>query len=256
MTSSKFKDKDLIVFDLDGTLTESKMNLRPDMSRALAALLQKKKIAIIGGAKYAQFERQFVGHLKCPRPLLANLFLFPTNATAFHRFSGGKWKRVYYKALSLREKLRIKKAFRATFRKAHYVHPEKIWGKVIEDRGTEVTFSALGQKAPLAAKECWNRTSDVRPKLMRILRRLLPELEVREGGETSIDVTWKGIDKAYGVREIEKYLHIPIRGMVFIGDALFRGGNDAAAKKTGVECVAVHGPKDTKKIIKKILKEN
>lgn len=163
---------------------------------------------------------------------------------------------MYYKALSVREKHRIKEAFRIAFWTTGYVRPPKTWGEVIEDRGTEITFSALGQKAPLTAKEHWNRTSDVRPKLMRVLRRLLPELEVREGGETSIDVTWQGIDKAYGVREIEKYLHIPIRRMLFVGDALFPGGNDAAAKKTGIDCVPVRGPKDTQRIVEEILKEN
>ena len=74
-------------------------------------------------------------------------------------------------------------------------------------------------------------------------------------GYTSIDVTRKGIDKEYGVRQIGKYLHMPIRKMVFIGDALFPGGNDYAARRTGVWCISVRGPEDTKKIIKNILKE-
>jgi len=77
--------------------------------------------------------------------------------------------------------------------------------------------------------------------------------EVRTGGLTAIDVTQKGIDKAYGVRQIEKVLKIPIKDMVFIGDALYPGGNDAAAKKTGVQTIAVKGPADTIAIIKKIL---
>ena len=57
------------------------------------------------------------------------------------------------------------------------------------------------------------------------------------------------------MRQIEKVLKIPIRKMVFIGDALYKGGNDAAAKKTGVDTIAVGGPKDTIEIIKKIVND-
>jgi hydroxymethylpyrimidine pyrophosphatase-like HAD family hydrolase len=86
-----------------------------------------------------------------------------------------------------------------------------------------------------------------------MLQKRLPELGVHAAGFTTIDIVKKGIDKAYGIRQIGKYLHVPIRGMVFIGDALFPGGNDAPVKKTGVQTIAVKGPRDTIRIIKKII---
>jgi len=246
-------EKSLIVFDLDGTLTESKAPLKPDMARALAALLAHKKVAIIGGGSYKQFKNQFVGHFKRPPALFENLFLFPTTSTSFYRYRRGGWKKVYRKVLSVAEKKKIMRAFAAAFTATGYIPPKKLWGKAIEDRGSQITFSALGQKAPVKAKAAWNKKSDVRPALMKIIQKALPQFEVRRGGLTSIDVTQKGIDKAYGVRQIEKVLKISIREMVFIGDALYPGGNDAAAKKTGVQTMAVKGPRDTIAIIKKIL---
>jgi HAD superfamily hydrolase (TIGR01484 family) len=152
------------------------------------------------------------------------------------------------------EKKKIMRAFADAFAATKYVPPKKLWGKAIEDRGSQITFSALGQKAPVKAKAAWNKKSDVRPALMKIIKKELLKFEVRRGGLTSIDVTQKGIDKAYGVRQIEKILKIPIKDILFIGDALYPGGNDAAAKKTGVQTMAVRGPKDTIEIIKKILK--
>jgi HAD superfamily hydrolase (TIGR01484 family) len=146
------------------------------------------------------------------------------------------------------------KAFADTFARTGYSHPKKIWGKIIENRGTQITFSALGQKAPVAAKEKWHANHEVRPQLMKIMKKMLPKFEVRSGGLTSIDVTQKGIDKAYGVRQIKKVLNIPIRDMVFIGDALHPGGNDYAARKTGIECIMTSGPDETRKIIEKIIK--
>lgn len=252
MTKPNYREKKLIVFDLDGTLAPSKSNLKPDMARMLAKLLAEKKVAVIGGGAYEQFRKQFVNELTVPTALLKNLFLFPTTSTSFYRYRGG-WKKVYRKALSSAEQKKIMLAFATAFKEAEYVQPKKLWGKVIEDRDTQITFSALGQKAPVAAKERWNRTQDVRPQLMKVLSKLLPQFEVRRGGLTSIDVTRKGIDKGYGVRQIKKILHIPIRDMVFIGDALYPGGNDNAARKTGVDCIQVRDPEDTKRIIEKIL---
>ena len=261
MPSAKsLRKKELVVFDLDGTLTETKSDMRPDMSRALVALLKQKRVAIIGGGTFAQFRRQFVRELRCPREFLARLYLFPTTANRFYRYRGG-WKKVYSFELSKRERADIKKAFHDVLKEIHYVHPKKTYGKVIEDRGTQVTFSALGQDvvAELGAKgvrlkEEWTRkNTPLKLKIARLVQEQLPKLEVHAAGYTSIDVTRKGIDKEYGVRQIEKYLHVPIRKMVFIGDALFPGGNDYAAKRTGVQCIPVRGPEDTKKIIKKIL---
>jgi HAD superfamily hydrolase (TIGR01484 family) len=77
----------------------------------------------------------------------------------------------------------------------------------------------------------------------------LPEFEVRIGGTTSIDVTKKGIDKAFGVLRIIERLHIDKEDVVFVGDALFEGGNDYAVKSLGIRCIETSGPQETLKII-------
>lgn len=252
--------KELVVFDLDGTLTETKSSLKPDMSRALVALLARKRVAVIGGGTYKQFRKQFVAELRCPPSLCPRLFLFPTTATSFYRYHRG-WKKVYAKELSKKQRKEVKQAFREVLKEIHYVHPAKIYGKVIEDRKSQITFSALGQDivAKLGAKgvrlkKQWvKKNTPLKLKIAKLVQKRLPGLAVHAAGYTSIDVTQKGIDKEYGVRQIGKYLHIPIKKMIFVGDALFPGGNDYAARRTGVQCVAVRGPADTKKIIKKIL---
>ena len=128
---------------------------------------------------------------------------------------------------------------------------------------TQMSFSPLGQKVVdmlgskrgIAFKEKWRKENNpLRLRMAKLLGKKLKDFEVRTGGITTIDVTRKGIDKAYGVRQIEKVLKVRIKDMVFIGDALYPGGNDAAAKKTGVQTIATSGPKETITIIKKILK--
>lgn len=265
MKKIAYANKKLIVFDLDGTLTESKSNLKPDMARMLAALLAEKKVAVIGGGRYQQFQKQFIDGLHLPKSLFANLFLFPTTATAFYRYSAGKgrgaWKKVYAMTLSKAETAAIKKTFADVLKEIHYIPPAKTYGEVLENRGSQMTFSALGQdvvailgKKGLRLKDEWKKkNTPLKLKITRMVQKRLPNLEVRAAAYTSIDVTKKGIDKAYGVRQIKKVLNIPIRDMLFIGDGLYPGGNDQAARKSGIQCVAVGGPKDTMRIIRQII---
>ena len=188
------------------------------MSRALVTLLKKKKVAVISGGSYKQFRRQFLASLSCPKYLLPNLFLFPTNATAFYRYQGG-WKNVYWLKLSEQDRRKVKQAFRDVFREMKYVPPRKVYGQVVEDRGSQITFSALGQdvvaqlgKRGLALKENWRReNTPVKLKMAKMVAKKLPHLEVRPSAFTSIDVTRHGIDKAYGVRQIENISTYPLK---------------------------------------------
>lgn len=258
---STFQNKKLIVFDLDGTLAETKSNMDAEMARLMVRLLAQKQIAIIGGGKYEQFKKQFLTSFSCPPSLLPRLFLFPTTATSFYHYHEG-WKKIYRKELSLEDRTRIKKAFRDVLREIHYVPPKKVYGPTIEDRKTQVTLSFLGQdivamlgmKEGVRRKKEWKRKhTDIKMKVAHLMQKRLPHLGVIAAGFTSIDVTKKGIDKGYGIHQIKKTLRVPIKDMLFVGDALYRDGNDYAVKKTGVDWIAVKGPAETKRIIKALI---
>jgi hydroxymethylpyrimidine pyrophosphatase-like HAD family hydrolase len=129
----------------------------------------------------------------------------------------------------------------------------KTWGPILEDRGSQITFSALGQDAPVDAKRAWDPTGARKESLRAAVAPLLPELEVRSGGSTSIDVTRKGIDKAYGLRKLAELTSIPIDRMVFVGDRLDPGGNDYPVKATGVRTYAVTDWQDTADFVEAFL---
>lgn len=253
--------KKLIVFDLDGTLAESKSKIEPATARLLEELLEKKRVAVISGGKFAQFEEQLLKSFAAPPRLLQRLFIFPTSSTSFYRWSGKKWRKVYERIISKSGKVKIKNAFRRVFSEVGYRHPKKTYGVVIENRGTQITFSALGQDIVkrlgangIRRKEEWNKKNDgLRFRMIRLLSKYVPEFSVKAGGLTSIDVTMKGIDKAFGIRKIREELCVPLRGMLFVGDAIYPGGNDYEATRTGVDYVQVSGPRETRKIIKLIL---
>ena len=242
--------KKLIVFDLDGTLAESKSSLDAEMSRLLHDLLGIVKVAVISGGDWPQFEKQVLSHLPHDESLV-NLSLLPTCGTKFFQYKGD-WKKIYSEDFTVNEKEKIASSLKKAVLQAGF-KVEKVWGEVIEDRGSQITFSALGQQAPLVYKDKWDSDFTKRKKIKAILDTLIPEFCVRMGGATSIDVTKPGIDKAYGVRKLQDILGISLKEMVFIGDALFAGGNDYPAEQAGVVSIPVQGPNETKRVVETII---
>jgi hypothetical protein len=242
--------KKLIVFDLDGTLAPSKSSLDPQTAGLLRDLLDIIKVAVISGGAWAQFEMQLLTDLP-KNSLLANLSLLPTCGTKFFQYNG-TWEELYSEDLTAAEKRKIRDSLDRAAGEAGY-RAKKVWGEVIEDRGSQVTYSALGQQAPLAEKEEWDPDFAKRKKITAILETLIPEFSIRIGGATSIDVTKPGIDKAYGIGKLRDTLHLSFKEMIYIGDALFPGGNDYPAEEAGVVSIPVKGPDDTNLIISTIL---
>ena len=220
--------KKLIVFDLDGTLAESKSPLDPEMSGLLHDLLGIVKVAVISGGDWPQFEKQVVSKLPHDQRL-ANLSLLPTCGTKFYQYSGD-WKKLYEEDFTGDEREKIISSLKKAIAVEGF-EAEKLWGEQIEDRGSQITFSALGQQAPLEEKEKWDPDYTKRKRIKAILDTFIPEFSVRIGGSTSIDVTKPGIDKAYGIGKLRDLLHVSLKEMIYIGDALFVGEMTIPSKK-------------------------
>ena len=242
--------KKLIVFDLDGTLAESKSSLDTEMAGLLHDLLGIVKVAVISGGDWPQFEKQLLSNLPHDESLV-NLSLLPTCGTKFFQYAGA-WKKLYSEDFTADEKEKIISSLKKAVADAGF-KVEKVWGEVIEDRGSQITFSALGQQAPLQEKKKWDPDFTKRKKIKAILDPLIPGFSVRLGGETSVDVTKLGIDKAYGIRKLRDLLGISLKEMIFVGDALFVGGNDYPAKEAGVVSIPVRGPSETKSVTEAII---
>jgi phosphomannomutase len=240
----------LIVYDLDGTLAESKASLDAEMAALLHDLLGVIKVAVISGGDWPQFEKQLLPNLPHDERL-ANLSILPTCGTKFFQYSGN-WKKLYEEDFTADEKKRILGSLEKALGVAGF-KVEKVWGEVIEDRGSQITFSALGQQAPLEEKIKWDPDFTKRKKIKAILDTLIPEFSVRMGGATSIDITKPGIDKAYGIRKLRDLLGISLKEMIYIGDALFVGGNDYPAEEAGVVSIPVQGPHETKRVTEAII---
>lgn len=239
--------KKLVIFDLDGTLAKSKSPLDSEMLSLLQALLQITKVAVISGGDWPQFQKQLLSGFSNDTRL-DNLSILPTCGTKYYNYENGSWHKRYSEDLSDAQKDKIMNSFNKVLATLDFDH-QQVWGEMVQDRGSQITFSALGQEAPLDAKAQWDPDFSKRQKIKAALEKRIPEFSVRLGGTTSVDVTKQGIDKAYGIKKLRDLLHIDLAAMIFIGDAIFPGGNDYPAKEIGMATICVRDPEETKRII-------
>ena len=241
----------MVVFDLDDTLAPSKSRVPDPVRVALTRLLEHTAVCVISGGRFEQFDEQLLSSLPSSMAGLSRLHLMPTCGTRYYVWRDG-WEQVYAHDLNESEKQSALSVLEAGARALGLWH-EETWGPVLEDRGSQITFSALGQRAPVDAKKAWDPDGRKKELLRAYAQAELPGLEVRSGGSTSIDVTRRGIDKAYGVAELARMLGLDLSEILFIGDRLDEGGNDYPVKAMGVRCIPVEGWQETVTVVNELV---
>jgi phosphomannomutase len=241
-----------VAFDLDDTLAVSKSRIDDRMADLLARLIRTTDVCIISGGRFEQFENQVLLHLKADPDALASLHLMPTCGTRYYRWVDGEWRLIYAEDLAAEDKRQIVSVLEQGARELG-LWEDQAWGERIEDRGSQITFSALGQQAPPAEKYRWDPDNRKKQQLREYAAERLPDLEVRVGGSTSVDVTRQGIDKAYGMRKLMQQIGIAAEDILFIGDRLEPGGNDYPVRAVGVRCVEVSCWQDTAEYVELLL---
>jgi HAD superfamily hydrolase (TIGR01484 family) len=248
----------LVAFDLDDTLAPSKTAITPRMADLLVRLLGVVEVCVISGGQFGQFESQLVANLPLDHPdALTRLHLMPTCGTQYYLFQNGGWVQQYAENLTEEQKTAALAAVESEARRLGLWEPAnsgtETWGPILEDRGSQITFSALGQSAPVDAKKAWDPTGEKKNSLRAAVEPLLPDLEVRSGGSTSVDITRRGIDKAYGMRKLAELTGIPFEDMLFVGDRLDPDGNDFPVIALGIPTHAVEGWEDTAEFVEEFL---
>lgn len=223
------------------------------MAELLVRLLDRFEVCVISGGKFEQFKIQVIDRLEATAEQLKKLHIMPTCGTRYLRFDGKNWANEYAEDLKAGEKKRIIEITEKSAKEMK-LWPANPYGEVIEDRGSQVSISMLGQLAPPEAKYAWaEKYFDKRLKLRALIAEQLPEFEVRAGGSTTIDITRIGIDKAYGMKKLMEQLNITKKDILFIGDKLEEGGNDYPVKAFGIDCLEVPHWQETARVLEGIL---
>lgn len=239
--------KKILAFDSDDTIVLSKMPATERMASLLAQAMKYYDVCIISGTGFdSTIYPNTVSQIeKIPGVDLTRLHIMPTCGTRYYRYQSGGWKLQYQEDLTEDQK---KKIFTAIEKSAKELD---MWadspaGEIIEDRLSQVTYSALGQEATPADKYSWAETNKEKRKLLNhAVKELIPEFEVRTAGTTSLDITKPGVDKAYGMRKLMEATGVAMEEILFFGDKLEEGGNDFPVKDLGIECIAVERWEDT-----------
>ncbi len=256
--------KQLIAFDLDGTLAPSKSKLLPRMAALLNELLAKYQVCVISGGKYELFQRQVLSQLTTDPALLQKLHLMPTSGTRYYDYNAatGDWQLNYAEDFTPAQKAEIIAALDAGLTQSGY-RAAKTYGETIEDRDSQVTLSILGQEIVaelgdegVAIKEAWDPTGAKKLEIRAIVAPMIPNFEVRAAGATSIDVTKPGVDKAYGMNKLMAATGLTKSDILFLGDKLNEGGNDYPVEQMGIDCIAVRSWEDTAYAVEALIKVN
>lgn len=248
-------NKKIIAFDIDGTLTVSKRPVMPDMANLVKELVKKKTIVLISGGRYEQFKTQFLPPFLNDdsfMPFIHNLILLPASGSQRYEYDEEKkdWKLTDKESLSEDVKDKAKKLLKEIIESGLYDIPPNPKGDIVEDRDTQVTFSALGQLAPIEEKRLWDPDQRKRQKIKAVLEPELPEATILINSVSSIDILPKGFNKGVGLDLLLNKMGLKKSDMIFVGDGLFPGGNDYAVHEAGIETIAVKGPEETALIIK------
>ena len=247
--------KKIITFDLDDTLCVAKSPMPERISELMETLLGNYEVCVISGGNLTQFKIQILDQLDVSAEKLTRLHLMPTCGTQYYRYNVEQqdWDQKYANNLTDEQKERATNALMESANKLGYWE-ENPYGEVIEDRGSQVTLSALGQQAPAEAKYAWDPTGEKKLAIRNAVAPLVPDLDARAGGTTSVDVTLKGVDKAYGMKHLIEATGVTMDEILFIGDKLEQGGNDYPVKAMGIDSIAVEKWQDTALVIETLNK--
>lgn len=118
---------------------------------------------------------------------------------------------------------------------------------IVEDRDSQIAFSLIGHHEDKAKKDAFDPRHEIRFKLLTDLASDVEALkvanvEVRIGGTTNLDFFEYGKNKGYNVNLFIEKMGWDKLDCIYIGDALFPGGND----ETVVGVIATHAVKDYK----------
>ena len=253
--------KKVLSFDVDQTLNIAKTPIPDEIADLLIKCLKADfKICPISGQKFDQFLVQIVDPLKnrgATASELKNLHLFVAQGTQYYRFDPEteNWTKVYDYPLKEEEVKKITEALETAAKDLGFWEEDKLkeGDEIIENRLSQVTFSALGQTAGTKEKYAWDPDCKKREKIVKKAKALAPEFDYEIGGTTSINAIKPGMNKKFGMENLLKELHVEKSDILYFGDMTSKGGNDYPVVEMGIDTITVRNHEDTAYSLRGIL---
>ncbi len=250
--------KKVLAFDVDQTLNIAKTPIPPEIADLLTQCLDHFEICPISGQKYDQFLFQIVDQLKDATPeQLEHLHLFVAQGTQYYKYSAAKkdWEQVYSYPLTDEQVKEITEAIETAAKELGYWEEDKLaeGDEIIENRLSQVTFSALGQHAGTEAKYAWDPDCKKREAIVKRAKELAPAYDYEIGGTTSINAITPGMNKVFGMTHLMEELKVEKEDILYFGDMTQPGGNDYPVVQMGIDTITVRSHEDTAYALRGIL---
>ena len=250
--------KKVLAFDIDQTLNVAKTPINDEIADLIIRCLDHFEICPISGQKFEQFLIQIVDRLKdrgVTPEQLKHLHLFVAQGTQYYRFSGADWEQVYNYPLTDEQMAKISATIEQSARELGYWEEDKLapGDEIIENRLSQVTFSALGQKAGTDEKYAWDPDHKKREKIVARCKEIAPEFDYEIGGTTSINAITPGMNKTFGMTHLLEELNVEKSDILYFGDMTQPGGNDYPVVEMGIDTITVRSHEDTAYALRGIL---
>lgn len=254
--------KNLVLFDMDGTLTPSRKKIEKPMIVELQSLMEKCSVGIVTGSGFEYVKEQCQDLIFNKDLDKKNLILLPCNGTQRYIYGNNGWNRVYHTSMISQigeDKYRktIKEILKNQLKLVEKYDQLPVSGTFLQYRGSLLNWCPMGRDYKEEDRENFiklDKKENLRKKLVKNLVKKINKksesISFVLGGECSIDIYPKGWDKTYSLVHFEHYEKV-----YFIGDRCKEGGNDyhlyEKLKKENRAFETV-GPENTIKLIRNL----
>jgi len=227
-------NKDIVLFDMDGTLTDPRKPFDKILIEPLRALSKVSDIGIVSGSDYDYIIQQ-LEYLLFNSEMRYKIHLLPCNGTKYYKppsTPDEKHELVY--SANMKEKLGKDKFKQLMVGLIEFLASVDLYrfpltGHFIQYRESMVNWSPIGRNAKDEERAAFikydnSMSPSYRTGLIDLLKRKLSirglDVEIKLGGDTSLDIYPPGWDKTYCLKHFEG------KKCWFVGDRCDSDGND------------------------------
>jgi len=219
--------KKLVCMDLDGTLTQHKTPLTPEVKATLDSLGKKYQLLVVGGGTAARIHEQMNNY---PIDILGNYGMEDA------RVVDGEWKIVHRQNVEVDKEDVLAKCQAL---REQYGHTDYAGESVEFHEDGMITFGLLGTKAAKEDKLAFDKDKKKRRAMYKDVCKAFPDYSVFIGGTTSFDMTPKEYNKYEAIMRYAEEKGIAKEEIIYFGDDSGRGGNDSHVRFGGIEFVRI-----------------
>ena len=227
------------LFDIDGTLTDSRQKINPEFAVFMSDFCISNKVAFVTGSDKAKTVEQ-IGE-----------DLFHLADYSFNCAGNEVWrKRRLIQKNEWEPPIALTFFFEELLAESKFRPPSGKYRKHIECRNGMVNFSIAGRNCTQEDRKAyveWDKSTSERKRFRDKIAHKFPEIDVLIGGETGLDIFPMG----KGKEQVIDFLNaIEDEKTYFFGDQIFPGGNDYNIAMRCENRYQVRGWKDTYEILK------